>query len=214
MTTNIRSFRLPAVPDRHCRWCANPITEGRKDRTKHDGRGAEPDCAFEILLHSRREVQYAFVLDRDGPWCWDCREQPLHVRGNQHVMNRRCQTYPWRDWFTKGGPIVGECVGPWCEVEISLSVELEHTVPLWRTTHLPWVERRAYFGPSNLRLRCSDCHGPKTRREAGQRAKEKRQATMRVGAERKEPRRKIPSRGFDQGHRPMQSRPFSKRRKP
>jgi hypothetical protein len=191
MTTNARAFHLPRVPPRHCRWCAAPITRGRKDRTWHDGREDEPRCFYEYQLHTRREIQFAFIAARDGEKCWDCDAAPMrwHHGGRCYMNGYLCNL-----------------------VSRVTALELEHEVPLWRTTHLVWEDRRAYFGPKNLRLRCSACHAPKTKDEASKRAKEKRQAKLRVGAERKEPRRKIQGRGFQPGHRPMPSRPFEKRK--
>lgn len=103
----------------------------------------------------------------------------------------------------------------YCSVERVTALELEHTVPLWSTTHLSNDERRPLFGPANLRLLGPCCHKPKTKAEAQSRAKEKRQAQMCVGAERRETKNPIRSRGFDSQHRPMQSRnTFATRKRP
>jgi hypothetical protein len=83
-------------------------------------------------------------------------------------------------------------------------LQVEHDMPLWLIAHLPPEQRRSYFGPTNLRLRCSRCHQRKTNGEASTRAKGNR---LKAGP--KSGRRKIPSRGFQKGHRPL--RPSSAR---
>jgi 5-methylcytosine-specific restriction endonuclease McrA len=49
-------------------------------------------------------------------------------------------------------------------------LEVDHEIPLWKIWHLPDDERRPYYGPDNLRLRCKTCHKAKSKREAAERA--------------------------------------------
>jgi hypothetical protein len=104
-----------------------------------------------------------------------------------------------------------EYVGQFWAIEWTTALELEHTVALWSVAHLPPDQRRAYFGPENLRLRCVPCHKPKTKAEAAARAKGNRQAKMRLDVpveKSKTPlrsRNAFPQKG--QG-RKMMSRPF------
>lgn len=56
-----------------------------------------------------------------------------------------------------------------CKTE-ARPLEVEHDVPLWKVRDLPDDERRRYYGPWNLRLRCDLCHKAKSAREARERA--------------------------------------------
>lgn len=169
-----------------CRWCTGEITLGRaKQRSWHDGREGEPNCLFQYRLHSDRPTQFEFVAERDGLKCWDCGKSPERWRfqtwNGEAVVTRIMG--PWID--RRDARI--EWIGPYVSIERVTALELEHEVPIWRTTHMSDDERRPYFGPTNLRLRCGECHGPKTKAEAKQRAKEKRQAKL---AQPKEPARR------------------------
>jgi 5-methylcytosine-specific restriction endonuclease McrA len=193
----VRALVLPKVPARHCRWCEVEITLGRRDRTFHDGRGDEPDCSYEFRLHTRREVQFAYVEHRDGLKCWDCGAAPekwlRDARGALTYIGGSSD-------FTDRDGVTWVAGTHFCRVERVTALELEHDVPLWRTTHLSDAERRRFFGPENLRLRCKACHGPKTAQEAKARAKEKRQADKlgpNATHEPKPPWRRIRSKGFD-----------------
>lgn len=87
-------------------------------------------------------------------------------------------------------------------------VRYDHTIPWWLRPDLD------DDGP-NVKAVRTTCDAPKTYgRDIPMIAKTKRQMGLRLDAPRKEPKRKIPNRGFDQGHRPMPSRPFPNRRKP
>lgn len=110
-------------------------------------------------------------------------------------------------------------------VERVTALELEHEVALWSVAHLPDDERRPYFGPTNLRLRCPTCHAEKTKAEAGTRAKGNRQMGLRLDVPREPSKmksgRKLPGkgegpkmkgRGFDKTHRPLTSRNDLRRR--
>jgi 5-methylcytosine-specific restriction endonuclease McrA len=87
------------------------------------------------------------------------------------------------------------------------ALELEHEIPLWMVEHLPPWERRRYFGPTNLKLRCKPCHQRKTAREAEERAhgNRLRDPKSKSGGRRLQSRPMGPSRGFEKGHRPLRS---------
>lgn len=68
-----------------------------------------------------------------------------------------------RRWF----PHWGEATA----VELSGELVVDHIIPLWLVAIIiPQAERRPYFGPENIQLLCSGCHGIKTAREARERA--------------------------------------------
>lgn len=170
---NVRAFPKPAYkapadwPGPWCQWCNQPIATGRRDRTWHRGRDGEPDCLAVYFLHTDPAKQYAHVAARDTERCWDCKRSA---------------------WKWTRGPVLdfpGLTAGPYCYTEPMKDLELEHTVPLWSVSHLSDEERRPYYGPDNLRLRCTACHKAKTRAEAGARAKGKRQGQMRLDVPRK-----------------------------
>lgn len=188
-----RVFPMPTGGNRGkfgwCQWCGGEL-EGKnaKRRGWHDGREDEPNCAYEYRLRTRLEEQYAYLVDRDGERCWDCGETPLKViRG--HLITHI-------DW---GGGRATEYVGNWCQIEIKPALDVDHEIPLWMVAHKAPDELRPFFGPENLRLRCSRgqcCHQLKTAAEATLRGHNNR---MRDGHS--APKRKIKSRGFDKSLR-------------
>lgn len=149
-----------------CRWCGDEILhhkgkhigERNARRGWHDGREGEPECVQSFLLHTRSEVQYRFLVGRDGEKCWDCGKTPMRWRRGHEVS-------AWTTGWPKGVPWPR-----YTEVAYDVALEVEHTVPLWSVAHLPDDERAPYYGPANIRLRCPACHGPKTAREAAERA--------------------------------------------
>jgi hypothetical protein len=213
-----RTVPLPArIKDGvfRCAWCTEPIVHGRvKQRGWHDGRLDEPNCAYEYRLHSKREVQFAFVVARDGLKCCDCGESPERWK-YETWAGKAIETGVMRLNEAEITDPAVAVVGRHVKVERVTALELEHETPIWRTTHLPAAQRRWFFGPGNLKLRCPDCHKPKTKAEAAARAEEKRQARMRLDVPREEPRRKIQSRGFGTQHRKLRSRnTFATRKRP
>lgn len=218
-----RAFPMPVWPvegrpARWCRWCGDAITRGRLDRSWHDGREDEPNCAYEFRLHTRRDDQFAYVEDRDGLKCWDCGESP------EKWVRDVCETGMWRPFIDRKDPRI-EWVGTYHGIRRATALEMEHSAPLWSVAHLPDAERRFYFGPENLRLRCPGCHTAKTRREAGDRGKMKRLEKVRLEGPRETRQKlqggnrlpgkgqgqKLQGRGFS-GSRPMQSRNDLRRR--
>lgn len=150
---SVRKFPMPVWPNRGagwCRWCGEATETSR--RTWHS------ECVQTYKLHTWPAVQIAFLKKRDGNRCWDCGASPEKWIG-------RGPTYkPWSQ----------DHVGPYSSLERVGALELEHETPLWKTTHLPDEERRRFFGPENLRLRCRGCHKAKSARESADRAKVKR----------------------------------------
>lgn len=174
----------------------------------HDGREEEANCSFEFRLHTRREVQFEFVSERDGLKCWDCGEAPEKwLRSPETFIGGR----PGGETPSHRNPQMILVHGTrYTPVTRVTALELEHATPLWAVAHLPPEERRFYFGPENQRLRCPGCHGKKTKAEARDRAHMKRlEAGPKVSA-RKIPGRAFgPSRGFQKGpKRPIPSRPL------
>lgn len=174
-----------------CRWCGEPVTVGRRARTWHSGKEGEPDCLNVFFLHTRRDTQFAFVEKRDGLKCWDCGDSPERWKRTERLI--------YRQWTDLHDPRI-QFVGHHTKIERVTSLELEHTNPLWSVAHAPPEVRRQFFGPGNLRLRCSKCHGKKTAAESGDRAHMKRAKSKDEGTFAK-PKRQIQSRGFDKSRR-------------
>lgn len=197
-------------PEHWCRWCGGEIVHGRvRQRGWHDGREDDPNCLLNYRLHTDRKAQFAHVSGRDGLKCWDCSEAPEK----------------WLRGYEVTSPVYAEefrvlYVRRWTEVQRVTALELEHSTPLWAVSHLSDEERRFYFGPDNLRLRCPTCHGAKTKREAGARAKTKRLEKARLEPDDKPSRKpwggralpskgmgpKLKGRGFSGKSRPLRSR--------
>lgn len=192
-----RVFPMPVWPAERrglgwCRWCGNQIIwlDGPKFGEVDKRRTWHAACLLEFKLHTWPEVQFNHIEARDGLKCWDCGESP------EKWIRDPCETGIGRPWIDVRDRRV-EWVGRYHGIGRATALELEHTVPLWKVEHMEPEERRVYFGPENLRLRCPDCHGAKTAREAGERAKSKRLVKEREGKpKRAGPKRKIPSRPF------------------
>lgn len=198
---SVRKFPFPKHPTRgslaFCQWCGEgPILhyggkrkgEPNTRRAWHDGREDEPDCLHEYYLHTRRDVQFRFVAERDGLKCCDCGASPEKwVRGPETSQPIYRDHPKWESGLSY--------IARYTIVERRTALELEHDIPLWLTTHLPDEERRRYFGPTNLLLRCRVCHSKKSAREAADRAKTNR---LKAKAEGKaKPKRKLARRGFN-----------------
>lgn len=196
-------FPSEGRPANWCRWCGLDIVHGRAaSRSWHDGREDEPNCKLAWQLHTDRRVQFPHVVGRDGLKCWDCGEAPekwikgAYPRYHPPISDYRKDTY----------------VGEWWSVERATALEMEHSTPLWAVAHRPDEERRFYFGPHNLRLRCPTCHSKKTKREARDRAHVKRLEAPKASKGRKIPGRSFgPSAKFPAG-RKLQSRNDLRRR--
>jgi hypothetical protein len=193
----IRAFPSEVLFADGCRWCGRPITSGRADRTWHDGRGDDPDCRFEYLLHTNRLIQWNYIAQRDGEVCCLCGEAEMKWLAEPETF------IGGRGWIDRENPLC-EWVGgtSYTPVRWVSALELEHTVPLWSTTHLAPQQRRFFFGPGNLKLMCRRHHAEKTAAETETRAKEKRQAEklgVTAGERPARPKARIQSRGFAKG---------------
>lgn len=181
LTRERRSVPLPGLPKdgkRRCRWCTGEIT-GRYAHL----RSWHEDCKDVWLLHSDRDVQARFLADRDGHDCWDCRQggrwwlvDTIALKFGWELVPRCLQSWPI-DWDARcpdsRKKIDGVIVGLVCQVEYRPHcgpLEVDHEIPLWKVWHLPEDERRPFYGPKNLRLRCQPCHKEKSKREAAERA--------------------------------------------
>lgn len=177
----------------------------------------EPNCRREYHLHTDRDLQFRHVASRDGLKCDGCGTSPTKWRrgavcylGGEPMTERQDYENPLMFW------VLGT---RYCSIERVTALELEHARPLWEVAHLDDEARRPYFGPSNLRLMCIDCHKPKTSGEAKARAKSNRMKAMRLDVEKppavmrggsklpsKGQGRKLQGGGFGQQHRPLRSR--------
>lgn len=163
-----------------CRWCLGYI-DGRYRKNMNWHR----DCKQAWLLHSDRDVQTQFLIDRDGLECWDCKGGWSWVREGETVLRWVWQGVPWcfpvkpsfndRDRLAMAGQAIeGVTVGAFYSLHRrpnAGTLEVDHDVPLWSVWHLETWERARYYGPTNLRLRCTACHKAKSKREAAERAR-------------------------------------------
>jgi len=206
-----RAFPYPKLPRRGqrgwCSWCDGEIrTANGARRNWHDGREGEPDCLYELRLHTDRRYQVPFLLRRDGPQCCDCGEMKGRwTHGGYPTDMDKLRSWG-AEWVRRYPADV--YVGPCTIISWETSLELEHEIPLWLVEHLPPWERRPYFGPDNLKLRCKRCHQRKSAREAAERAHNNalREPKPKSGGRRIPSRPMGPSRGFAQGHRPLRGR--------
>lgn len=169
----------PCPPAGACRWCGGLITTGgRKDRNWHDGRGGEPDCRLTYRIAAFSADQREACLERDHGVCCDC--------------DRDC-------------------------IADNIAWQADHEFPLWLVDITrPRSEILVYWSLANLKTRCDDCHKAKSKREAAERAKMKRIHAKAAGKKTKHPlpkgrgfpksQRKMPSRPFGTGHRPLRGR--------
>jgi hypothetical protein len=165
--------RLERCPLGVCYWCRQPIVHGRaKQRSMHDGREDEPDCAWQYALRTRAETQASYLLSRDGIGCKGCgvavgRWQRVCTY-DEHALNRMWAQDGWlkRKLGEKPG-------GPFTWVSWSTSLEVDHVIPLaaaWEAFPEP-ERRRWFFGPANLQALCPNvlgsnaCHAAKTRED-------------------------------------------------
>lgn len=166
--THPRSFPRPKN-NGGCSWCGEAVlkADGLLDTRRgwHSGRHGEPECLEAFFLHTRPENQRAHLMRRDGPRCADCHEAKGRWADRAEVHPG---TRAWSGWERIYPPAI--YAGPFCRIQWSGDIELEHNVPLWSVAHLPDDERSVYFGPVNLVFRCAACHAAKTRLEAAERA--------------------------------------------
>lgn len=182
-----------------CKWCGFEIKflDGPKMGQRNERRYWHPECAHEFELHSRASAQFDYVAGRDGERCIDCGASPKKwIRGeamSSLVQEfQRKDAWAWEFWTAREigplprcfDPLTGTSIpehrdvwmlrGGQCSIQRVSALEVDHIVPLWKVADLPGDERRPYFGPRNLRLRCPPCHKAKTKREAAERAQARR----------------------------------------
>lgn len=158
---NPRLFPMPEHPkielgkrESQCRWCGDKITGPYAwQRSWHSaGHGDARDCKHEWLLHTDTDVQYRFLVKRDGLECGYYGKMDGHFES--------AGTYYFDPVRERG----------WSAVRWSVKLEVDHIIPLWKVAHLPPEKRRAYFGPENLWLLSKPAHKLKTKLEAAERA--------------------------------------------
>jgi len=141
-----------------CRWCGLAILHetGPRAGEPNRRRSWHAECVETYKLAAWRKRQIKVVRKRDGACCAACGATP-----KKWLASRR-------------NSIDRETRARYVRIRRACALELDHTVPLWSVAHLPPDERRAYYGPENLKLLCPACHGAKTAREAAERAERKR----------------------------------------
>jgi hypothetical protein len=160
LAANHRRFPFPVHPHVEgvsCRWCGDPIEDrgerGHKQRTWHrTSHGDDRDCWREYCLHTDSGAQYWHLMKRDGPGCALCPPgSGRYVAGGT----------PYHSPARQEG---------WSRIRWSVTLQVDHVVPLWKVAGLPDDERRGYFGPDNLWLLCERHHSRKSALEATERA--------------------------------------------
>lgn len=169
-----------------CVWCGRLIIDaktGMRSKRAH----WHKDCVHEYNLHSRLETQFNHVAARDGLKCaWPgCGATPERWIASpvMHLLDysdgkRGLDVYwsaillrdiPWNERTEEQ-----HSIGAMQDIDRRCALQLDHKTPLWKVADLPDCLRRSYFGPDNLWLLCPDHHKAKTRREAAERAHQKR----------------------------------------
>lgn len=153
---------LGRTPKHCCYWCKKPIIHGRvAQRAMHDGRLDEPECRWLHDLHTRHEVQRAYLIDRDGMGCKGCGQVVgfwHHGRETDPDLSRA-----WGpQWVAYYPPAVW--VAPFCPTNWAPRLEVDHVIALAVAFEaFPDADRRRwFFGPHNLQALCSACHKAKT----------------------------------------------------
>lgn len=191
-------YGVRAFPETHwmqharvgtCKWCGKSVPRPAIYWHK--------DCKEQYFLHTRLEYQFDYLAAEFGEKCAmvGCGAAPMkwtpgpvycitagHCMGNAEFKAEFERTHwprpdkPWHEWTEEDRQI-----GAQQEIGYrSSALEVDHRIPLWEVAHLPDEERRWYFGPENLWLLCPPCHKAKSRREAAQRAHERRMVTAQL----------------------------------
>jgi hypothetical protein len=191
---SVRTFPFPGpwenIGKSWCIWCGERIIipDGKRNAGTPNMRAQwHPECVHDHNLHTRLDVQYRHVKERDGERCaWlDCGAAPFRWYSPKiDTVYSECPSMPWKgrrdgakywDQLLEWGKLHRVHFTYW-EIDWRCALELDHRRPLWSVAHLPDEERRPFFGPDNLWLLCPAHHKAKTKREAAQRAHERRLA--------------------------------------
>lgn len=168
---SVRQFPMPRYDRKGegwCRWCGKDVAK--------PARNWHRECLSEYFLHTRPDAQFHHLVKRDGKACSQCGSSPERWIGQLvFICGGLVDEYWSRDDMRRYG-CYGERFGQATMIQRTHALHIDHTVPLWSVAHLPDEERRPYFGPTNLNLRCSPCHKTKTAREAAERAALRRRA--------------------------------------
>lgn len=145
-----RSVPMPLYRAGGCRWCRGPLT-GRRTSW-------HPECFDQYTLHTALWAQRRHVEERDGNHCAICRSSPIRCLKGSPTTQLVTEPDGQRGYIHYHG------------VSFPSALQVDHITPLWALSVLPRADRIPFFGPSNLRLLCPDCHKAKTKREAQIRA--------------------------------------------
>ena len=164
-----------------CKWCGLIIrhTEGPNAGKQNKRRYWHPECVHEFNLHSRLDVQFRHLVERDGKVCRVCDQCPgawhhgtperlLDTTNGRWRSNRMYWPLALQNELTGTDR---QMLGLATPIQHSHRLEVDHIVPLWSVAHLPDHLRQRYYGPDNIQLLCHEHHKEKTRREAAERAR-------------------------------------------
>ena len=174
-----------------CKWgCGRPV--------KKPALYWHKECFEDYALHTRPDAQKAFLIKRDGRRCAiiGCTAPAMKWLGyDRGQLTADCLRFRTNepDMIKWAAELWSRPPGRWADltdeerqtgwqfaIERVCALEVDHKVPLWSVADLPDDERRWYFGPGNLWLLCPACHKAKTKREAAQRAHERRLAVAQL----------------------------------
>lgn len=136
-----------------CSLCGGPLSGRRRS-------WCSDECVkvWEWATIPRAAITHLRALHGDGCWVCGLTEEP--IRENHYTANP--------------GPVIeADSGGP---VMVPITLELEHTRPLWSLTDEERSELRWWL-PFNLALLCVRCHRAKTKEESAERARLRREAT-------------------------------------
>lgn len=166
-----------------CRWCGEEVQEadGTPSRRRgwHDGRRDERDCVAEnFIAKGALSRAMPLLLDRDGPLCrCGCGALVFRFVAGHEWDQAGLDEASYRRRWKSIHPHVQAYFGaehPFVEIAEEWDCEVDHTVALWKVTHLPDEERLAFYLLGNLQLLAVPCHRAKTKREAAERAQARR----------------------------------------
>lgn len=160
-----------------CGWCGNEVSE--KTHVRGWAKWWHGACLLEMQIITQPDVARRCVEERDHGICADCGAPP-QCEPRTVIRGRGTQ---------------------WQHEEVVSVVlwHVDHNIPLWKVAHMPPLQRIEYFKLWNLVTRCEKCHKAKSKREEAEQAHFDRLAEPKDS----KPGRKLLSRPFQKGHRPM-----------